>query len=197
VPLGADGDTDLFDGEGVTGMHAVERILYSDGIPSTVVTFESMLPGYRAAAFPATADEAADMKTGLLQRLIDDVTELQAQWPPANVDITAAYQGLIDLMDEQREKVTKAATGEEESRYAQMTLFDLRNNLDGTKTISLLFKPWLRAQSGGDAVDTSIEQGMADLATVYAGFSGDEIPQPPDGWSSDHPTEEQLATPFG
>src|SRR5262249_43498153 len=131
------GDDDLFDREGVTGMHAIERILYSDGIRQEVIDFESMLPGYQPARFPQTADEAMAFKTQLLQRLIDDVTELQQQWDAAgnNLDIGSAFQGLVSLMNEQAEKVNLAATGEEESRYADMTLFDLRNNLAGTKVI--------------------------------------------------------------
>ncbi len=38
--LGEKGDADLFDDQGVTGMHAIERILYSDGIPTEVIAFE-------------------------------------------------------------------------------------------------------------------------------------------------------------
>ena len=56
------GDPDPFDGAGITGMHAVERILYSqpsDGVPADVVAFEASLPGYAPAAFPATAAQAA------------------------------------------------------------------------------------------------------------------------------------------
>src|SRR5262249_10954252 len=34
--IGPKGDSDPFDGEGVTGMHAVERILWADEIPARV-----------------------------------------------------------------------------------------------------------------------------------------------------------------
>src|SRR5262252_4824671 len=37
--LDAAGDADAFDGEGVTGMHAIERVLYADGIRAEVIVF--------------------------------------------------------------------------------------------------------------------------------------------------------------
>src|SRR5262249_44102286 len=120
------GDADLFDDRGVTGMHAVERIVYADVTPARVVAFERSLPGYVPAAFPATAAEAAEFKTKLCQKLVSDAEELVAQWTPADIDAAIAFQGLISLMNEQREKVQKAASNEEESRYSQRTMADLR-----------------------------------------------------------------------
>jgi hypothetical protein len=58
-------DTDLFDDQGVTGMHAIERILFANAMPSAVVTVEESLPGYVPAAWPATAEEAAEFKNKL------------------------------------------------------------------------------------------------------------------------------------
>jgi iron uptake system component EfeO len=194
--LGPDGDTAPFDGDGGTGMHWVERILFSDVTPARVVRFEETLPGYAAARFPGTEAEALAFKTQLLQRLIDDATTLKAQWQPAAIDVGVAFQGLVALMNEQREKVNKAATGEEESRYAQLTLFDLRNNLAGTATIYALFAPWVQAKQG-TAVDDAITQGFTALAAHYDSLGGDDVPAPPDSWSSDAPTAEDLATPFG
>src|SRR6185436_16574952 len=52
--LGTTGDQYLFDGQGVTGMHGIERIVWSDSTPANVIRVESTLPGYKAAAFPAT-----------------------------------------------------------------------------------------------------------------------------------------------
>lgn len=105
------GDADPFDGEGVTGMHAVERILYADVTPARVVQYESTLPGNRPAAFPATDSQASAFKTGLMQKQIDDAQTLHDQWEAAtNYDLDAAFSGLISLMDEQHEKVDKAST---------------------------------------------------------------------------------------
>ncbi|HEV7557336.1 MAG TPA: EfeM/EfeO family lipoprotein [Kofleriaceae bacterium] len=194
--LGPTGDPDAFDGAGVTGMHAIERILYSNQIENKVTDFESVLPGYAVARFPGTAAEAMELKTGLCQKLIDDASKLVDEWQPAAIDIGAAYQGLVGLMNEQAEKVNLAATGEEESRYSQMTLFDLRNNLDGTTKIYKLFQPWIQAK-GADDPDGNIETGFGHLDGLYAADAGDALPPVPESWSSDMPTATDLATPFG
>ena len=189
-------DTNLFDGEGVTGMHAIERILFADEIRPEVVAFERTLPGYQPAAIPATDADARAFKTGLVQRLIDDVTELHAQWRPANIDIGAAYVGLVGLMNEQKEKVDLASTGEEESRYANVTLFDLRNNREGTLRVYSLFRAWVQHEGGG-ASDAAIQTKLGELAALYATTSGDALPPVPETWSSDMPSSADLATPFG
>jgi iron uptake system component EfeO len=197
------GDPNPFDGEGVTGQHAIERILYSDTIPSYVVAFESKLPGYSAARFPANETEATDFKNKLCARLVSDIEGLEQEWKPAKIDLEGAYQGLVSLMDEQAEKVNKAATQEEESRYAQRTLADLHANLDGTVKIYQLFQPWIVIKGGsgsagsGKAIDQNITAGFDGLRVAYANTPGDAIPQPPAGWSSIKPTPEDLESPFG
>lgn len=193
--LGPAGDPTPFDASGVTGMHGIERILYAPTIRPEVIAFEITLPGYRAAAYPATDAEAMAFKTQLVQRLIDDAEELHAQWQPAAIDIGAAFQGLVGLMNEQREKVNLAATGEEESRYANVTLFDLRNNLAGTRQVYGVFRAWVAAKNG-EAADASIEAHLDTLEALYAGTS-DALPEVPADWSSDMPTAANLATPFG
>jgi iron uptake system component EfeO len=195
--LGPGGDTNLFDASGVTGMHAIERILFSPMIRAEVVAFESDLPGYQAARFPQTDDEAIAFKTMLVQKLIDDATSLRKQWQPAAIDIGVAYHGLVGLMNEQAEKVNLAATGEEESRYANNTLFDLRNNLDGTQKIYALFRAWIHARPGGDEPDAAIVAKLIALESVYISLSTSGFPPVPDDWSSDVPTPDNLATPFG
>ncbi|HTJ84815.1 MAG TPA: imelysin family protein, partial [Polyangiaceae bacterium] len=99
-----DGDDDLFDAEGVTGMHGIERILYSDQIPASVVSFESGISGYVEASYPTTDAEALAFKTELCQKLVDDIAKLQSQWddPGTKIDLPLAFQGLVDLMNEQR-----------------------------------------------------------------------------------------------
>jgi iron uptake system component EfeO len=102
--LGATGDQYLFDGTGVTGMHAIERILYVDSTPSRVVQSESVIPGYKAAALPATAQEAADFKAKLCAKALSDGNLLKSQWTQVQFDPSDALAGLTDLMIEQREK---------------------------------------------------------------------------------------------
>ena len=195
APLGGAGDPDPFDGDGVTGMHAIERILYAPQIRDEVIAFEATLPGYTAAKFPATDAEAHAFKTGLVQRLIDDADALHAQWQPAAIDVGAAYQGLVGLMTEQREKVNLAATGEEESRYANVTQFDLRNNLAGTRQIYALFRTWIAARDGAE-LDAAIQARLDALEVLYGG-AADALPPVPTTWSSDAPSTADLATPFG
>jgi iron uptake system component EfeO len=190
------GDQDLFDDHGVTGMHGIERILYAPDIRPEVITFEFNLTGYKAAAFPATDAEAMSFKTKLVQKLIDDARSLHDQWTPAAIDLSEAYRGLIGLMNEQKEKVNLAASGEEESRYANVTLFDLRNNLDGTKKIYELFRPWIVFKEGAEP-DGMIQGRFDALAAAYAVNAGDEIPEVPGDWSNDAPTAANLATKFG
>ena len=192
----AEGDANLFDDQGVTGMHAIERILYADTIPAEVEAFESKLTGYVKAAYPANEAEAAAFKTKLCPRLIADMTTLQDQWKPAKLDIGAAFQGLISLMNEQHEKVNKASTGQEESRYSQMTLADIHANLDGTETIYALFQPWLTSKPNGKEADAGITAGFEKLHVAYDATPGDTIPTPPATWSSP-PTAADLTTPFG
>ncbi len=194
--LGDAGDPNLFDEKGVTGMHAIERILYSDTIPTEVVAFEKPLLGYVAASFPTTEADAASFKAKLCAQLLTDITTLQEQWKPAKLDIGAAYQGLISLMNEQHEKVNKASTGQEESRYSRLTLADIHANLQGTETIYALFQPWIQSKDGGAAADKGITAGFKDLHTAYDATPGDTIPSPPATWSAS-PTAEDLATPFG
>ncbi|HTQ07817.1 MAG TPA: EfeM/EfeO family lipoprotein [Polyangiaceae bacterium] len=195
--LGDQGDQDLFDDQGVTGMHAIERILYQPETPESVIELEETLPGYKAAAWPATDDEAVEFKTKLCQRLADDTATLEHDWTPQVIDLNESFQGLVSLMNEQREKVSKAATDEEESRYAQRTMADIRDNLAGTKAIYALFEPWLATKSGGPAIDGDVQNAFGELDTAYSQVSGDAIPQPPADWSSESPPPDALTTPFG
>jgi|GEM_PF-356023 len=202
--LGSGGDADLFDDAGVTGLHAVERIVYSDVTPQRVVDFEKVLPGYVAARFPATQDEAAAFKTKLCAKIVSDAQELLDQWTPAKIDVAIAFQGLVSLMNEQREKVNKAATNEEESRYSQRTMADIRDNLAGTTTIYAIFEPWIVSKTSesdptkdGRAADAKITAGFKALESAYAEVSSDAIPEPPPTWSSLDPSQADLATPFG
>jgi iron uptake system component EfeO len=197
LDLGAAGDPNPFDGEGVTGMHGMERVLWANEIPALVVEFEATLPGYAAAAWPATETEAGEFKTGLCQRMVEDVTALEGAWEPADLHINIAFQGLISLMAEQREKVVKAASDEEESRYSQRTMADIRDNLQGTKDIYAIFRDYIRSKENGTTLDANILAGFATLEAAYAKVPGDAFPLPPATWSSENPTPADLATPFG
>lgn len=189
-------DDDLFDGQGVTGMHAIERILWADAIPPHVVAFESGLAGYTPAAFPATEAQAKAFKTALCERLVTDTIKMRDDFEAMALDAPAAYRGVIGSMAEQIEKLDKAATGEEESRYANFTLADMRANIAAGVATYGAFHDWIVAKGGSD-VDDAIAAGFGRLQAGYDALPGDSLPPVPEGWSSASPSKEDLATPFG
>jgi iron uptake system component EfeO len=191
------GDPSPFDGEGVVGMHAIERILWADAVPAEVSAFERALAGYRAPAFPATEAEARAFKRDLVGRVVADVRQLGRDLGPVELDVAFAFRGLIDLALEQKEKVDKAATGEEESRYAQATMRDLRANMQGCREAYDVFRPWVLATTGGPAVDAKVAAAFARLEAAYRAIAGDAIPRPPATWSALEPSPTDRATPFG
>ncbi len=192
------GDKNLFDDQGVTGMHAIERILFAETTPARVVDFEKALPGYVAAQYPATQQEAAEFKAKLCAKLVADTKRLEGEWTPAKIDVRIAYAGLVALVAEQKEKVKKAATGEEESRYAQRTMNDLRDYLEGTKRVYAVFQPWILSKpSPAIDIDRSVLGGLASLDAAYKAVPGDAVPEPPATWSAENPSATDLLTPFG
>ena len=187
-------DDELFDDDGVTGMHAIERILWSDSTPDYVVKFEKALPNYKAAAFPETEAEAEAFKNKLAKRLVDDVKSIKEQFDPFALQVTQAFGGIVSSVEEQAEKTNKAATGEDESRYAQHTLADMRANLNGAREVYSAFKPLIASKDG----DTSgIEAGLDRLEDAYDELDGDALPKAPDGFNPDEPSDQDLATPYG
>lgn len=189
-------DSYLFDGEGVTGVHAVERILWADSVPAEVIAFEEALPGYLPPAFPATAQEGIDFKGSLCQRLADDTATMEAEFSPLALDSAAAFRGVMGSMEEQLEKLNLAGSGEDESRYAQYTLGDMRANLEGGRAIYAAFSPWLAAE-GAEALDAEVLAGFERVEAAYASHPGDAIPPVPATWNPDAPSEADLQTPYG
>jgi iron uptake system component EfeO len=194
--LGAAGDPRPFDAEGIVGVHAIERILWADSIPAETIEFEKGVPGYRPAAFPATEAEARAFKEELCAKLVRDVAALEEQLAPLELDIAFAFRGLIDLTSEQLEKVDRASTGREESRYAQSTLRDLRANREGCLAAYKIFQPWLLAR-GGAELDAKVLAAFERLKVSYDALPGAALPRPPRGWSTLDPKPEHAATPFG
>ena len=190
-------DNDLFDGMGVTGIHAIERILWAGHAPADVVAFESMLDGYVAASFPTNITQATELRDGLATRLVTDVQAVQTMFAPLTLDTAAAFRGVIGSLGEQIEKIELAADGEDESRYAQNTLTDMRSNLAGGKNTYDAFRDWVRSEPGGQALDTDILAGFDRVSALYAGVTGDALPPVPAGFNKDAPTADQLATPYG
>jgi iron uptake system component EfeO len=189
-------DENLFDGEGVTGMHAIERILWAGAHPPNVVAFESGLDGYVPAAFPADEAEAQDFADGLAQRLVDDTETMRDDFEPLALDASAAFRGVIGSLEEQLEKVSRAATAEDESRYAQRTLDDMRANLAGGVATYAAFRDWVIAEAGTE-VDADVRAGFAAIDDAYEEIDGAAIPEVPAGFNPAEPSEEHLQTPYG
>jgi iron uptake system component EfeO len=195
--LGAVGDADAFDDSGVVGMHGIERILWADQVPREVVEFEQGVPGYRPAAFPRTDAEAAAFKQKLAAKLVADVEKLRPELEPLRLDVAFAFHGLIDLSTEMVEKIDRASTGQEESRYAQATLRDLRANRLGCFEAYQIFRPWLQTRPSGRELDAMILAGFQRLEAAFGAVPGDAIPRPPAGWSALAPKETDMKSPFG
>jgi iron uptake system component EfeO len=191
-------DNNLFDGEGVTGMHAIERILWADEHPSNVVVFESALLGYVQASFPTTREQAEEFKTELAERLTADTKIMRDDFSDRNLalDPSTAFGGVIGSMKEQFEKVNLAATAEDESRYAQRTLDDMRENLEGGKKVYAAFRAWT-IEAGGDDLNARVEEGFERIQAAYDANEGPAIPAVPDGFDAENPSAEDLKTPYG
>ncbi len=164
--------------------------------PQEVIEFEKNILGYRPAAQPATEAEARAFKEKLAAQLVKDIAKLESDPKPLTLDIWFAFRGLMDLAAEQLEKVDKASTGREESRYAMSTMRDLRSNREGCLAGYLLFRLRLLAR-GGEAVDKRVQAAFDRLKTAYDAVPGDSIPRPPQGWSSIEPKPEHRSSDFG
>jgi iron uptake system component EfeO len=151
---------------------------------------------YAAAAWPTSDAQAAEFKNGLCQRLVTDTQMLLDQWKTKPIDLAAAFNGLTGLISSQAEKVGLAAMNQQESRYSQTTMADLRSNLDGTRMVYDLFKPWLDTKTYGMTLDTSANAAFNRLGQRYMDVVGDAIPDPPPMWM-DPPSPDQTLTPFG
>jgi len=103
---------------------------------------------------------------------------------------------VIGSMNEQLEKVTLAATAEDESRYAQRTLDDMRANLEGGEKVYAAFRDWT-IEDSGEETDEKIQAGFESIAKAYAEIKGQAIPTPPEDFDVDEPSEADLATPYG
>ena len=86
--------------------------------------------------------------------------------------VDARHRGGVPRRDrldqEQVEKTTLAADGEDESRYAQHTLADMRSNLAGGMNTYDAFRDWVRSEAGGTALDTDILAGFDRVSALYA-----------------------------
>ncbi len=195
-------DDDLFDDQGVIGVHAIERILWADSAPARALSFEKTSLGakYSPPAFPANEAQARAFKEKLCARLVADTKKMQSDFAPLALDLSTAYHGVIGSMAEQVEKADKA-TGKsdsaEESRYANFTLADMRENVEGGRQIYAAFAPWITSLGPeAKAEHDAVLAGFTRLDAAYAKLSGDALPEVPATWTTP-PSATDAATPFG
>lgn len=190
-------DRDAFDEHGFTGMHAVERILFSDRIPPPVVAFERALPSYLEPRTPANEAEARAFRDGLCARLVRDVETMREQLAPLALDAATAWRGIQGSVEEQSEKVLLGATGQDESRYSENTLSDMRANLEGGRAVLAAYDAMIEATPAARARRAEIDRRMRELEEAYAAIGTDSLPPVPEGFDPDAPSEAHLATPYG
>lgn len=182
-------DPDPFDGTGFTGMHAIERILWADRVTSDVVRFEEALRGYTPARAPATDEEATRFREGLCARLVEDTERMQRQLAPLALDHQTAWRGVQGSIEEQAEKVALSATGQDESRYAQRTLADMRANLEASRAVLDAYAPLIAQHDDARPHVDAVRAHLARLETAY-GTEGDALPPVPEGFDPDAPSDD-------
>jgi len=187
-------DETPFDGRGFIGMHAIERVLWSSAIPAPVSAFEQALPGYVAPRTPATVDEARAFREGLCAQLVRDVGTMRRQLAPLALDPPTAWRGIQGSIEEQSEKVLLGATGQDESRYSSNTLADMRANLEGGRAVLAAYDGMLRDAPEARA---EIDRRMDELERAYAALGGDALPEVPEGFDPDSPSDAHFATNYG
>jgi hypothetical protein len=131
--------------------------------------------------------------------MVDDSQWLAAQWKSLSIDLNVVFMGLTGLIASQAEKVSLAAVHQEESRYSQTTLADLRSNLAGTRAIYQLFTPWLESKAFGVALNKNALDALDELDRIYSTIDGNSVPAPPATWNAGAAQQSQadLQTQFG
>jgi hypothetical protein len=190
-------DSFSFDEHGVMGLQAVERILWSDAIPGHVIDHEAPLEHYTSADFPRNQHEAEELKDELLAHLEADAEALRDAFRAAPLDANMAYSTTTLSMQEQLGQLEEAGKGEGKSRYAGVSLENLRGDIAATEATYAVFRPWILAKSTGAHTDEEVAKGFARLHAAFAESAGDDLPLPPAGWPTSDPSGEMLATPFG
>ncbi|UJR85893.1 imelysin family protein [Sandaracinus amylolyticus] len=187
-------DDTPFDANGFVGMHAIERVLWADAIPAPTERFERALASYTPPRTPSSEAEARAFRDELCARLTGDVRAMERALGPLALDPATAWRGIVGSIEEQAEKVRLGTTGEDESRYAQHTLADMRANLEGGRAVLDAFAPMLAATPDAARERDAIDRELRALERVYAESGDDALPPVPREFDPDAPSER---TPYG
>jgi iron uptake system component EfeO len=185
-------DRDLFDRDVVVGVHAVERILWAGEHPPEVLAFESSLERYWEAALPLSEEAAALFRDELCARLRADAGAMRATFAAGAPEVAVVPHAMRLDLEAQLTTVQLAGTGEEESRYSQSALADLRANLEGVHALYLALAPWLRTVD--EALDARVEAGFARWAAALDAVDGIALPDVPAEWNADAP---EVSSSYG
>lgn len=195
-------DDNVFDDVGFTGLHAVGRVLFVDELAPAVLTFEqsagdAFTPSrYSPPAFPANLTESGDFKTKQTQKLLDDSAALVATLDSADVTLDDVMAGIRASVQQQRVYVDVGADGEDESRYAENTMIDLRAQLQGAIALFDILDPVFVAKDEA-AISEEIHAGLARLQVAFDAVSGDALPPVPATWDATAPSAADLVSAFG
>lgn len=137
-------EADLEKGEAWTGFHAIEKILW--------------------------AKNTTQGTQQLGKQLVNDIKELRAKIPTADVSGELMVQGAVDLLNEVS---TSKITGEEEI-FSRTDLYDFKANIEGAEKIFDIFKPKLQQKNPALVADLSEKFKAVDdlLAQHKVGESG-------------------------
>lgn len=131
-------EADLEKGEQWTGFHAIEKILWTQ---NTTKGTEK-----------------------LSQQLLNDIKELRAKIPTAEVTGELMVQGSVDLLNEVS---TSKITGEEEI-FSKTDLYDFKANIEGAEKIFEIFTPKLQQKNPALVADLTAKfKAVNDLLAKH------------------------------
>ncbi len=146
-------EADLESGEKWTGFHAIEKILWTQN----------------------TTEGTAELS----RQLMNDVKELRAKLPTAEVTGELMVQGSVDLLNE---VTTTKITGEEEI-FSKTDLYDFKANIEGAEKIFEILKPKLEAKD--PALVATLTENFKAVDALLAKHAEGEYYKPYDKLSAD------------
>ena len=146
-------EADLESGEKWTGFHAIEKILWTQN----------------------TTEGTAELS----RQLMNDVKELRAKLPTAEVTGELMVQGSVDLLNE---VTTTKITGEEEI-FSKTDLYDFKANIEGAEKIFEILKPKLEAKD--PALVATLTENFKAVDALLAKHAEGEHYKPYDKLSAD------------
>ncbi len=196
--LGVDPDFMPFDERGVTGLHAIERILWSDQISSAVSSYEMTRLGYRTPRFPGTAEEADAFVASLAGAVAQVGLEVNQQFSRLTPDAALGAAGISRLLANSFLKVDLGyVAGSEDSRYSGTTMLDLRSELAAARAIWNVLRDGLSRRGAASEKLGGVDAGLARWTALLDEVKSKDFPVAPNLWDPGTPSPEHALTPYG